>query len=192
MTHSSLHDCFGFHLRSLSHGVVGPTPQTASPPWCRAHREQHPFVPSNSAHPCCAASPMSFQKFGENPFSVGKIKMPPSSKSHLQNKATLLRNVMTALVPLKSQPNCPSCGLHRCSSECPPASRYSSDSCDLYSPLQNTFSSNISSKCCSLSKRLPSYYSQASWDALFTVRPFTSSRSFKISLGVEKIKEWYS
>lgn len=103
MTHSSLHDCFGFHLRSLSHGVVGPTPQTASPPWCRAHREQHPFVPSNSAHPCCAASPMSFQKFGENPFSVGKIKMPPSSKSHLQNKATLLRNVMTALFP--SNPN---------------------------------------------------------------------------------------
>ena len=26
-------------------------------PWCPAHREPHPFGPSNSVRPCCAASP---------------------------------------------------------------------------------------------------------------------------------------
>ena len=57
-----------------------------------------------------------------------------------------LRNVMTALVQLKSQPHCPSCALHRCSSECPPASTaHQILVTATRHHFRNIFSSNISS-----------------------------------------------
>ncbi len=110
---SSLHDFFGFHLRSLQ-------------AW--GGRSVPTLVSSTS----WTASICAFQ-FCSSMLRCFSYELPDGGKAfQLENRhwgfnlifeiKECLRNVMTALVQLKSQPHCPSCALHRCSSECPPAS----------------------------------------------------------------------